>query len=116
MFGYTLEDARNIYSDYHKEAYGFRPRGDISHMSLADFEEDFNSFDSIIAAEREYQNECENAAIKAFEAAILNVIAAGAGDRSSAIRWMRDARGEWARTDRQYFEYTCGLPYGYLEA
>jgi hypothetical protein len=36
-----MEQAECIYSDMHKEAYGFRPRNDISEWTMEDFEAEF---------------------------------------------------------------------------
>jgi hypothetical protein len=48
-----LEQAHCIYSDMHKDAYGFRPRNDVSAWTLEDFEQEFEDLGRIINADME---------------------------------------------------------------
>jgi hypothetical protein len=104
----------DTYSDLHKDAYGFRPRNwdAIRSWSPAEFEaaciRAVNDLDHAIEAEKRTQA----AAAVAFEATVARLIAAGAGDRATAIRWLADAAD--AGDDLGYLEYAHNLPYGYL--
>jgi len=89
-------------SDLHKEAYGFRPRGyDFAAMSDDDL---FALADKWSAdADRAYQEElaAEQARVDDLNATIDEMIALGAGDRATAIRWLVDAEDldDWADVD-----------------
>ena len=54
----------------------------------------------------------EGEAVAVFEKSIDSLIASGAGDRATAIRWMHEAND--TNYDGEYLCYTLGLPYGYL--
>jgi hypothetical protein len=43
---------------------------------------------------------------------MANLMATGAQDRATAIRWIMDAEG--ANGDTEYADYLLGLPYGYI--
>jgi len=104
----------DMYSDLHKDAYGFRPRNWDAVRSLTEAE--FNAecdrmaddLDDNIAAEQRAQA----AAAVTFEATVAKLIETGAGDRETAIRWLANAAD--AGDDLGYLEYTHNLPYGYL--
>ena len=104
----------NVYSDLHKDAYGFRPRNwdVIRSWSPAQFEAECDraadALDDALQAERQAQA----AAVLAFEATVERLIATGAGDRATAIRWLADAAD--ADGDLGYLEYSFNLPYNYL--
>lgn len=107
----TLSDIASCYSDLHKSAYGFRPSlGGFYDMSeaerVAEFERVQRASEDAVAEEREAEAE----AVRRFEAHVASSIAIGAGDRATAIRWIREAN-DW--TDDE-MEYELGLPYGYL--
>ena len=55
----------------------------------------------------------EAACVVKFEARIADLIASGAGDRATAIRWDKDALGG-DYIDDGYYEYLNGLPMGYF--
>jgi hypothetical protein len=108
-----LEMARSILSDMHKDAYGFRPRNEEFWAGLDTPEacaRRAEDLEPAIRASIEEENAREVRCIEIFEAAIQRTVEVGAGDRETAIRWLRD--GE---EDARYFEYDNGLPYGYLK-
>ena len=107
-----LEQAHCIYSDMHKDAYGFRPRNDVSAWTLADFEAEFDRMQKDIQSDlaREQQEQAE--AVAKFEQHVVNTMCMGARDRETALRWIMDASpaaGDW-----EYFCFLNGLPYGYF--
>lgn len=80
-----------LFSDLHKDAYGFRPRGHRFYDAATTDDERQTIWDNLqqvvvdnIAAEREH----EARALRDFEAEVANTIALGAGDRATALRWM----------------------------
>src|SRR5262245_6716686 len=103
-----------IYSDMHKDAVGFRPRNweTLKDMSVEQYEADMAYFDRCIQSNEADERVREAAAVERFEALIGETIAMGAGDRATAIRWLKDA--ENADDDEGFFEYLMGLPYHYL--
>ena len=108
-----LEQAHCIYSDMHKDAYGFRPRNDVSAWTLEDFEQEFEDLGRIINADMEREEAEQEKAVNDFEARVRDTIATGAGDRETAIRWIDTA--EDAGGDREYLCFLLNLPYGYFK-
>lgn len=88
-----VEELQSSFSDLYKDVHGVRPRWCSA--------EQFNSaewlnaqisslcieMDSVIAIEAEQ----EHAAISRFEKRVVEIIAMGAGDRETALRWIFDA-------------------------
>lgn len=110
------ESMIQIYSDFHKDAYGFRPRGINYHeFSLAELKADFQRFESICKENRRAQEEAEKRASEEFEARVESVINMGAGDRKTALRWILDSYDEddfWYGVD---FFVSCEMHMGYGE-
>lgn len=107
-----LQDYRNTFSDTYKDAYGVRPRFDVSHYTLQDFKDTFNSLYATIAENNAFEKVAENLAIQQLERKIAKLIEMGAADRAAAIRWIDDAEG--ADGDLEYLCYKLGVPYGYF--
>ena len=96
----TSEEKRQgliqIYSDFHKDAYGFRPRGINYHeFSLEELEEDFASFEAICESNDKQEKAHDERMIAKFEARVQSVIDMGAGDRETALRWIADSFDEY---------------------
>ena len=108
-----LEQAACEFSDFYKEANGFRPRHiDTSSWSLADFDAEFEVLARICKENAALRDAQEASAIVRFEARIVDLIACGAKDRTTAIRWIAEA--EDCGSDMSYLCYCLGLPYQYL--
>ena len=108
-----LERAACEFSDFYKEANGFRPRHiDTSSWSLADFDAEFESLAQTCKENAVIQDASEAVAITRFEARIVDLIAIGAKDRTTAIRWISEA--EDCGSDMSYLCFCLGLPYQYL--
>ena len=108
-----LEQAQCTYSDFHKDAYGFRPRGiDTSTWTLEDFEKEFVVFARVCEQNRIEREAAEAEAIIRFEDRVLNLMHTGT-NRERVIAWLMDA--ESANGDFEYFCFTQGLPYGYFK-
>lgn len=106
----------DTYSDLHKDVYGFRPhRGAYEAWAAMSDDEKQAEWDRLCSRLDEVmaeQKEEERHAIEEFEKRVANVIAMGAGDRETALRWIMDASdsdGDW-----DYLCYHCHLPYGYF--
>ena len=108
-----LEQAQAIWWDLYKDVHGVRPRGvDTSNWTLEGFNAQIQglskALEEVIAEERRAQE----SAIRRFEDQVAKVLET-AGDRNRAIAWLMDAEG--TQGDIGYFEFTQGLPYGYLK-
>lgn len=109
----ALEQAQCMYSDYHKDAYGFRPRGiDTSTWTLEDFDREFAVFARVCEQNRIEREAAEAEAMVKFEARVADLITSGASNRETAIRWIHEA--EDTNGDDEYLCYCVGLPYGYF--
>jgi len=118
----TIDDihARN-FSDLHKDAYGFRPRGAIVDAWLAMTSEELDAEEARMqtAVEDSMAEEAarEAANAVAFEAHIAKLMADFNIDRATAIRWDIEAVG--LTDDVQIYGmsayvYEHGLPYQYF--
>jgi hypothetical protein len=108
-----LEQARELYWDMYKDAYGVRPRGiDTSTWTLEQFEAEFEGLGVAIEAEEKARKESESKAVVAFTQRINELIKVGAKDYDTALRWIHEA--EDTQGDDEYLCYTLGLPYQYF--
>jgi hypothetical protein len=109
----ALEQARCIYWDMHKDAYGVRPRGiDTSTWTLADFDAEFKILGEAIEREEVQRKAAESKAVEAFERRVAELISTGAKDSEMAMRWIHEA--EETRGDDDYLAWSLGLPYQYF--
>lgn len=107
-----LEELETIYCEMYKDAYGVKARwyrAESVEQALKDIDSLQEVVRQVIADEAERQAE---AAVK-LEKTITNLIASGAGDRSTAIRWLHDS--EDTDGDDAYLEYHLGVEYGYFK-
>ena len=108
-----LEQARELYWDMYKDAYGVRPRGvDTSTWTLEQFDAEFKGLGRVIEQEAIARKIAEAEAIVNFEDRVTNLMHTGT-NRERVIAWLMDA--EHANGDFEYFCYTQGLPYGYFK-
>ncbi len=99
--------------DLYKEVNGIRPRWlNMADMSLEELTETYDRLLVDLAEEQALEADREAVSITEFEDRIVRVIRDGAKDRETAVRWMREAEDD---CDDGYFEYSNGLPYGYLK-
>jgi hypothetical protein len=105
MYGYI--------SDASKDAQGFRTRFDYTEYTAEELMKEAVYWEGRVIESIEEDRIREAECVAEFEKLIADTISMGAGDRETAIRWLRSS-DEWAENDDNYFEYTYGLPYGYL--
>jgi hypothetical protein len=98
-----------IYSDYHKDAYGFRPRYDYSAYSLEQLEADFARFGQMISEAAEAEARDERAAVAAYQSVIRTLIEVGAGDEETALRWLASAGVEECGPDYEHYLWKEGI-------
>jgi len=115
--GYERHMMIETYVDLYKSVHGIKPRWvNFDDMSDEELKQDYDNLLVALDEENARQAEAEKRAVKEFEALVESTIACGAGDRKTALRWIRDGEGEQAKFDDGYFEHCHGLPYGYLKA
>ena len=115
-----------IFSDLHKDAYGFRPRGHRFYAPETTDEERQRIWDSthedVLRSIWEDKAREENA-VAMFETRIDQLIRIGAKDRTTAIEWIRQAYDavltrpeddEPYRERIDFIEFDLDLPYGYI--
>lgn len=104
------ESMIQIYSDFHKEAYGFRPRGiDYDSMSLEDLEADFARFAEVCKENAETEAIAEAKAIEAFKESVKKTIALGAGNEATAFRWLAEAGVADSGWDIDFYLWKLGI-------
>ena len=96
---YDFDDS--IFSDLHKDAYGFRPRGHEYFEAAPERKQEIwvQTIEALEASQEE-ESRREQEAVAEFEAQITRVIKAGAGDRITALRWMIQPAGETFRLEQ----------------
>lgn len=115
MTAYTFSD--ELYSDLHKDALGFRPgEGGYARWASMSDDQKQDHWDYLIRTmelEQEREAMMEKEAIVEFEKHVTGLIANGAKDRQTALRWIMDASicdGDW-----EFLCFEHGLPYGYFQ-
>lgn len=111
MFTYD----ENLFSDFYKDTYGFRPRGHEFYEASPERKQQI--WDQLWAAhDREVEEErlrLEQAVFE-FEARVAETIACGAMNREHAIRWMLQAEQPDEHDLTYGGSWVCwkwGLPY-----
>lgn len=108
------DDLYTAISDLSKSATGSRMRYDISDMSIAELDDLVEYWGEASERACEEEREREHDAMVRFEATVMNLIECGAGDRETAVRWIREGQDEF---DRMYgdesIRFKFGLPWSY---
>jgi hypothetical protein len=84
----TREEMIQIYSDVHKDAYGFRPRYDWGGLTLDELKAEFNKFNEIIKENNKFEEAAEREAVENFKALIATTMKHGAADEKQAVQWL----------------------------
>jgi hypothetical protein len=98
---HEFDQLASLYSDAHKAAYGFRPRGMTHGWTIADYERELD------ACQVEIDREHWEKGVRMFEAAatyhreVNALVELGAGDRAQAVRWWYEANG-FKEPEEQY--------------
>ena len=107
------EQLEAIFWDAYKDAHGFRPRHlDVGAMTEADLEAELTYLGKLIQEQEEARIESEHMASCRFEQRELDLMAAGAKSRETAIRWIHESEG--TQGDDEFLCYELGLKYGYF--
>ncbi len=109
-----LEQASCGFSDFYKDAHGFRPRHiDTSSWTLEDFDREFEALAAVCWANALARKQAEAAAAVRVEARIASLMRHGAKDRATALRWIDEAEG--SNGDMEYLCFLLGVDYGYFK-
>ena len=112
---YELSHRENmilIYSDFYKDAYGFRPRGiNLYAFTTEELEADFARFEQVCADNRIEEIAAEFEADRAFQTLIQNTIQMGARDEVTALRWIAEGEVEQYGYDYEHFLWNQGIAY-----
>lgn len=101
-----------LYSDFHKDAYGFRPRTiNVYALTTEELEADFDRFEQVCADNRIEELAAEAEADNAFKALIADTIQMGAGDEVTALRWIAEGAVEDYGYDYEHFLWNQGIAY-----
>ena len=105
---YDFDD--NIFSDLHKDAYGFRPRGHEYYEALPARKQEIwvKVCEDLEAAQEEEARQAEEA-VAEFKAQITKVIEAGAGNRINALRWMTSTETFYLEQDVEHWVFNQGI-------
>jgi len=108
------QDLYSYISDASKDAYGSRSRLDVSEWTIAELEAECDRL-SVAVGETIDREEAEHVAAEAkFEKNVANLIESGAGDRATAVRWIRDAQDDFDKMyGDEHIKYSLGLSYTY---
>ena len=110
------EDAYSYISDASKGVQGVRSRFDWSEFTLVQLCMQGDRWSERVLESIQEDKIREDEAIAEFESNIAATIEIGAGDRETAIRWIKDAftnDDEDGYFDERYFLYHHELPYSY---
>lgn len=110
----TNDELKSIISDMYKDAYGIRPRTASYWAKIRTCRDAYAEMDRLevaIAASIAEQSAREAVNAEVFEVNIKQVIAFGAADRETAVRWLMDA--EDVDGDEAFFAFSIGISYDY---
>ena len=107
---YERQSLISYISDAHKDAYGFRPRGyNYAEWTIADLEAEADRLSEAVTRAIEAEEVEQNRAVEAFEQAVQNTIAMGAGNRATALRWLTDAETFYSHQCVESFVWSQGI-------
>lgn len=109
-----VEQLACMFSDFYKDVHGVRPRFDDASWTVADYQREIDGLRDYSEILEKEQKEFEERKIQEVEERIAKLIAIGAGDRATAIRWIRDAE-DCNGSDEDYLCFVLGIPYGYFK-
>lgn len=110
----ALEQAAIIYSDMHKDAYGFRPREGGIHnpQTLEDYDSAFADMQATIRTNEAMEAFAAARALETVRAEIAALQQQHGLDRETALRWWFEAEGATGHAqDRQMALYSRGIAF-----
>jgi hypothetical protein len=107
-----INELASTYSDLYKDVHGFRPRG-MGELTIDQYHSEIDWLQQELTKQVEEERITQQQNIIQFEERINNTIQRGAGDRSTALRWIHQAEG--TDGDNDYLCFTLNIPYGYIK-
>ena len=109
MYTYTTD----LFSDLHKDVYGYRPRGaameDWNSRTPRQKNELFNALcDELEEVTRDEKRQADRNLME-FTGEILNMIELGAKDRETALRWMTQDHEFHSEQDVSHWVWAHGI-------
>ena len=105
---YTFED--NLFSDLHKDAYGFRPRYHRYYEASNDEKQEiWNDLCALLEQNEAQARQLEKERIASFEDRINDVIGLGAGNRKTALRWIASQETFYHGQCVEHFVWELGV-------
>ena len=108
MYTYSEE----LFSDFHKDAYGFRPRNHRFYdadTTPAEKQEIWDATGRAFDRRQAEEARREEEALAEFKAQITKVIEAGAGNRINALRWMTSSETFYSHQCVEMWVYDQGI-------
>ena len=107
MYTYSEE----MFSDFHKDAYGFRPTGDHWFYSATPDEkqEIWDAVGRAFDRRQAEEAEIEAQSLIEFEKEVQSCIELGAGDRQTALRWMTQNDTFYHIQDIEHWVWSQGI-------
>ena len=108
MYTYSEE----LFSDFHKDAYGFRPRNHRFYdadTTPAEKQEIWDATGRAFDRRQAEEARREEEALADFKAQITKVIEAGAGNRINALRWMTSSETFYSHQCVEMWVYDQGI-------
>ena len=108
---YTYSD--ELFSDLHKDVYGFRPRGtsmdNWDMMGPTRKQAYWDQLCEKLEENTKAEQAAEVVAIEKFEARIQDIIELGAGNRTNALLWMSGTETFYHSQDVEHFVWEQGI-------
>lgn len=113
---YTYDE--NLYSDFYKEAHGFRPGeyaiGLWKEMTPDQKQKEWDNLTAEMEAVAARTKSKREEAVLKFECEVESNISAGAATREEAVAWIVEELGrDKSQLDPGYICYLLGLPFSY---
>lgn len=112
----------------HKDAFGVKGRhyglftGEgyevAADWSTEDLKAEADRMEGWVIESIDEDKRREDAAVASFESTVATAIEIGAGDRETAIRWVKDAWREDGYSEwygDEHLEYNLGVPFGFFK-
>jgi len=115
---FTVQEQRAAeYSDFYKSVHGFRPRVDLSQLTVSDLDARIAALAQAYRSQESYRLQREAEAQAKIEADIAAMISAGADSRETALRWILQSLSVDQDADAgDLVSYQLGLPQGYFSS
>lgn len=106
MFNYS----EDLFSDFHKDTYGFRPRNhEFYDATPARKQQIWDQMGEDFRIAQDQERLREETDLKEFESQINLNIALGAGDRETALRWMTQNEKFYNQQCVEHFVWNLGI-------